>query len=327
MPRPRLHPLYIALLGSTLLTACRDDRAEPTQPIMPAQIQAYVTGDAARSLGSDGLFELTPATAPADLQIIAPGRAGELASAYVRTYGPTMGPGFKMFGASDIDVGKLEMSPRVFYAETPFARFPDVWSLAPRRHFGPYYVTHFLLDGRPALTVAVSAYAQDVRISLEGRIVLPVQVGGLFYDFPVTQQGARVSYRPVSPEEAVQMVAAQAGARVTNPPRLMLRDRRFHPVTAQWQLTLDRPVGVKRGSERLSVRELFVGPNGALSVPSAAQPTATRAEYRSGPRPMRAGPSRSTRGQGAAPRSAVDLPRRPGIPTEFDDVILESAEG
>lgn len=326
MPCLRVGPL-LTILGSTLLTACSDDRAEPTQPIMPAHIQAYVTGDAARSLGSDGLFELAPATAPADLPIIAPGRAGELASAYVRTYGPTMAPGFRMFGAPDIDIRKLQMSPRVFYAETPFARFPDVWSLAPRRHSGPYYVTHFLLDGQTALTVAVSAYAHDVQISPEGRIVLPVQVGGLFYDFPVTPDGARVSYRPVSPEAAVQIVAARAGARITNPPRLMLRDRRFHPVTAQWQLTLDRPVTVKRGSERLSVTELFVGPNGALSVPSAAQPTAVRVEYRSGPRPGPVGPSRSTRGQGAAPRSALDLPRRPGIPTEFEDVILESAEG
>lgn len=329
MSRYRLGSLCAAVSGLVLLGACRDEIAEPTHPVMPKQIQAYVTGDAAQSLGANGEFSFAPASPPTDLPIISAERAGELAAAYVRTYGSAMRSGFQLYGAPDIDLDKLHISPRIFYAETPHARVPDVPNPGPRRHYGPYYITHLLVEGRPALTVAVSAYAHDVGISPEGRIARPVNVSSLFFHFPVTDAGARISYSPLSPEEAVALVASRTGAKVTSPPRLLLRDRRFHPVTAQWQLTLDRAVGVQRaqGGGRAEVRELFVGPNGTLSIPSLVQPAATRVMYRSGPRPNRPGPSRSTQGMGVAPRSSLDLPRRPDLPAEFDDVVLVRAEG
>ncbi|MBW3655805.1 MAG: hypothetical protein KY444_06840, partial [Gemmatimonadetes bacterium] len=242
-------PFGIVIVGWLATTACTDELNRPMSPDGPVRIQEYVTGEAARNLDGSGHFVLVPPSPPADLAIISAGRASELAAAYVRTYGPTMRPGLKLFGAPDLPTEQMEISPRVFYAETPHERFPDVWSLAPRRHFGPYFIVHFLLQGRPALTVAVSAYAHDAGISPDGRLVRPVDVGGLFFHFPVTGDNARVPYRPVSPEEAVEIVAARTGARVTQVPRLLLRDGRFHPVMAQWQLTLDRPVRVIRAAD------------------------------------------------------------------------------
>lgn len=329
-PASPLRRFLAISVGLALLAGCDWNTQPMEMSTVPADIARFVTGDAARGLNANGLFTLAPAAAPADLPIISAERAGELATAYVRTYGAHLQPGFRMYGAPDIDIARLQLDPRVLYAETPHELFPNVWDPSPRRHLGPYYIAHFLLAGRPALTVAVSPYAHDVGIESNGSVVRPVHVGGLFHHFPVvTDPNGRVRYRPVSPEDAVEMVATRTGALVTAAPRLLLKDSRYHPVTAQWQLKLDRPVSVKKkkGGEQFLVRELFVGPNGILAVPSAVQPAFTKVDYRSGPRPIQGTNARGNPGRGPAPRATLNLPRRQGMAVEFDDVTLETTEG
>ncbi|HYW05658.1 MAG TPA: hypothetical protein VE913_01810, partial [Longimicrobium sp.] len=134
----------------------------------------------------------------------------------------------------------------------------------------------------------------------------------------------RFRFEPVGPEEAVERVSRAAGARAALPPRLILRNAGWHPATALWKITLDRPVKVRRQPHPgppggavdpapALVRDLYVAPGGELSIPAAHQPTHVRAGYTAGPPTAR-----------AVPQAVYQLPRRADFPLVFEPVTLET---
>jgi hypothetical protein len=300
------------------IAACDQARPIPTEFVTRhPDVREYVSGDAAARLDREGRFILPEPRAPDDIPIITPSRARELAAAFLRTWGePLLIPWERQRGGA-IDLGNLRLSPDVYFAETPHARFPDGFHGAYRRMFGPWYILHFTSGGEPVLGVAVSAYSTDLEVR-NGTIHQPVEGGSYFTAWAVAAAPtAGFAYHPVSPEAAVAQVSARTGAKVTDVPALTLRNAGWLQLLAHWRVTLDRPVQVVRthapGSsapgEAAAVRDLYVAPGGKLFVAARQQPAASRIWA-------------SRHAAGLKDGRAVEVPRRGEMPTEFDEVEL-----
>lgn len=319
MPRPgRGHVLRHALFLLLVTAGCDDLERSPTQSAaMPPDLGQMVSGAAAQSLNERGEFELTPARAPADVPIISPEQAGEFARAFLRTGGAQFTASWQRQRGGLIEVKGLRMDPRILYAETPHAPFPNPPHPAYRRKYGPVYLVHFMTVSERVLTIGVSAYGTDLRVDAEGRIVSPMLGGTYFFPVAVSIDPTTgpTRYVPVTPEDAVAQVASATGARIVEVPQLVLRDRDLHPALAQWRVRLDRPVRVRavEGGRSDAVRELFVGPGRRLHAARPAQPLAKRVRLQGDD----AGPAGHT---------TVDLRRRAEFPTDFDVVVPEQPE-
>lgn len=193
-------------LGLVLLAACdRDDSYLTEVSAVHSDIARFVTGEVARGLNAEGLFTLAPAAPPAGLPIVTEARAGQLAVAYLRTFGLHRASLFRRERGADIDMRSLEMEPRIFFADTPHEPFPSGGHPAYTRYAGPYYLVHFTSGGERVLLIAVSAYASDVRIDERGMIELPTFAGGEFQPVAVSINPTTgpTRYVPISPEQTL----------------------------------------------------------------------------------------------------------------------------
>jgi hypothetical protein len=285
-----------------------------------SDLHHYLAESAAAKTGPDGRFVLAAPHSPDGAPIITPERAGQLARSFLLSYGRFLGPAWQRQRGAPVNWESLEMDPRILFAESPYQRFPDTYHPADRRHFGPWYLVHFSSGGAPVLAVAVSAYATDLQIADDGRVVEPFLGGEYFSTVAVSLDPSvgPTQYLPVTAEEAAMHVASQTGARVAEVPRLVLRDEQWHPVLAQWRVVLDRPVHVRRGGdgERIAVREVYVSSKRRLAIPQPAQPGGKRVRVTAGP----------SRGREDPPEVEVHVPQRAGMPTEFDVVSLVPQE-
>jgi hypothetical protein len=188
------------------------------------------------------------------------------------------------------------------------------------------YLVPMLAKDETVAYLAISAYSTDLKIRENGTIDMPAKGGSYFFPVAVAPHPPqkRFHFVPVGPEEAAAYVAERTGVRIDAVPRLVLRDGAWHPATAQWRLTLERPVRIRRqpSPERpgvsvddapVAVREVFVGPNREIRIASARQPVSGRVVYPTGP--ARAGE--------VGAHAVHELPRRAEMPTEFDTVVLE----
>jgi hypothetical protein len=307
------------VVAALTAAACTDDQARTTgADTQPPPLNRLVAGGVL--LDRAGRFQLDEPRAPDDVPIISAERAGELADAWVHTYAAFFRRSWAERRGTPVDVTTLAREPRVYYAETPYEKFPESWHPSFRRHYGPFYLAHFTAGpgGPRVLTVAVAAYNTDVTVDRDGKLQLPTQSGGDFFPMPVSTDPAR--YAPLSPEEAAQHVATATGARVARTPRLVLMDRDIHPAAgAVWELALDREVGVRpaRGGERARVRTVYVGAGKRLLV---ARPGQARGQRVTIPDPPAPNP-------GSRRSRTVDVSLRPGMNAAFDAVTLDEAEG
>lgn len=273
----------------------------------------FVTGDAALNLNRAGRFNLQATGPSTAVPAISAERAGELALANVRTYAPFFRSSWEKDRGAPIDVGSLRVDPRILYAETPYAVFPDGYHPAYRRSFGPYYLVRLVSGTTPVLLVAVSAYGTDVRIERDGTVSLPAIGGDEFIEHAISAS-ATSGFRPISPEEAVEMVGRLAGARTKEVPELVLRGLHYHPAIALWKVSLDRAVEVRgaSGARRLNTPTLYVGPAGQLFIPAEAQPRAERGTFQRGPG------ANGSRGA----QAVAEVPIRSGQVAAFEEVFL-----
>ena len=302
-----------ACLGVILLGACDGDDSRLMAPITaPARMTEFVTGDAALNLNGAGRFNLQTSGPSTGVPAISAERAGELALANVRTYASFFRSSWEKDRGAPIDVGALQVDPRILYAETPYAVFPEGYHPAYRRSFGPYYLVRLVSGTTPVLLVAVSAYGTDVQIERNGTVSLPAIGGDEFFEHAISAS-ATSGFRPISPEEAVATVGRLTGARTNEVPELVLRGLHHHPATALWKVSLDRAVEVRgaSGTRRLATATIYVGPAGRLFIPADAQPRAERGVFRRGP---------GAKGSAAAPVMA-DVPIRNGRVAAFEEVL------
>lgn len=267
--------LFAAVCASAVLTSCDRRPSEIAGPDPSARnLGPYLAGSAAAAVGPNGLFSVSAPAGPLHRPIITAERAGELALAYVRSFGPSLKPAWEKDRGAVIDMARLEIVSRILYARTPYVAFPAGYHPAFERAYGPYYLVPLGSEETPELLVAVSAYATDVAITRQGTIKRPVQRGNEFVTRGIPADASR--WRLVAPEEAVEITARTTGARVIRAPEFVRLGMPAAPGESAWKLTLEReiPVHAKAGGQS-RVRTIYVGPNSAgrlmIAVPGAAR--------------------------------------------------------
>jgi hypothetical protein len=248
------------IVGIMMVGGCEQADAPIAGPVSapsPAALRRYVTGDAAAALNSQGLFSFAAPSSPSARPIITAQRAGELALASVRTWGPSLHEAWVGERGRPFDIQALRVDSRILFVKTPYGRFPDGYHPAYARLYGPYYIVQLNSGSEPTLLVSVSAYATDVTVDGRGIVHRPVERGNEFVHqvLPATQQDWFVS-----PEGAVERVGRERGARVTRTPELIRINKKHVPSSAVWKLSLDRDIDVMHDGRAtpLRTRELYV---------------------------------------------------------------------
>lgn len=240
---------------------CDAPRATVAGPAAaPADLERFLTAEAAASLAADGRFSIAAPAAPGDRSIITAERAAQLAGAFVRTWGPSLRQAWEHEAGRSIDLDGLRVDPRLFFARTPYGRFPDGYHPAFARTYGPYYLVTLHQGSDPVLLISVAAYNEEARIDERGLVRRPVRSGAEFFSMGLARDGGE--FQMTSPEAAAREAAAATGARVAAAPELVRMGMPYAPATAVWKLTMDREVPVRargRGTAH-HVRELYVGP-------------------------------------------------------------------
>lgn len=306
--RPRLAWAAAALL----LAACDAPQTAMTGPGVapPADLQRHLAAGAAASLGPDGRFALAAPSAPGNRPIITPERAGELALAALRTWGPSLLPSLQKQAGRSFDLATLRVDPRILFARTPYGRFPDGYHPAFSRAYGPYYLVTLRSGGDAVLQVSVAAYNEAARVDEKGLVHRPQDTGAEFFIEAIPADGR---LQLVSPEAAVDEVARATGARVTATPELVRLEMPYSPAVSAWKVTLDREVPVQARGKGTThrVRELFVGPLRERRVMMASRGGARA--VRTSAIPLGAGDDRV---------DAVDVPILAGEAVSFEPVNI-----
>ena len=209
-----------------------------------------------------------------------------------------------------IDWSRLEAAPRVIPMQTPYANVSDSIPNYVQNYLGPFYVVHIMSRSRTIAGVAVAAYATNLGVAADGRIVLPPIHGGEFAAVGVAL-GSIYSY-PMVPEQAVRMVAETTGERIASVPELRSLSRLYSPTLAQWRLTTENPVDYKSKSsgEVFVTQEVYVQANGHLAV-ALADPLAPDSVLY----PV-------VRADGSKEWHSVTLTIRAGFSTMFEEVTV-----
>lgn len=262
--------LLVAASACFLMVAC-DDAAGPENPVssVPPDVRAWVTGEAAAQLDPDGHFIL-PAPAPSNTgPIISEERAECLAMAFIRTFlwSDDAVPGFEPLiqelereHGRQIDWRRVKpRRERMYYAASAHEELPADVPLYLRRAFGPAYLIPLEFEGFEVTLLTVAAHSTDTSIDDDDTIVFPTSSGGEF-----TWSGIPWSVRnwvPISPEEAVEIVATTTDARVIRVPRLT-RIAYSHPPLAKWEVVLEQPVTlrVSETGELRTTDTVYLGP-------------------------------------------------------------------
>lgn len=234
--------------------------AGPASTPSPTVLRRFVTGAAAAALNSQGLFTFATPVSPGERPIITAERAGQLAIASVKTWGPSFHEAWIAERGGSFDFQTLTVGSRILYAKSPYGRFPDGYHPAYARLYGPYYIVPLNSGSETIMLVSVSAYATDVTIDGRGIVHRPVERGMEFVHH-VLPAAHRDWF--VSPEAAVERLGRETGARVTRTPELIRINKKHIPSSAVWKLSLDRDVHVKHAGRAtpLRTRELYVPTN------------------------------------------------------------------
>ncbi|MGH7926192.1 MAG: hypothetical protein ACREQV_00150, partial [Candidatus Binatia bacterium] len=154
------------------------------------------------------------------------------------------------------------------FAESPYGAFPTGYHPGFKKAYGPYYLVPLGSGDITQVVVAVSAYATDVSITVEGWIDFPSHHGNEFISRAVP--AGATGYQIRSPESAAIEAAVATGALVAAAPQLVLLGRPYSPLQAAWRVTLDRPVtGRSLVGAEVTTREIYVSHDSELGMLSA----------------------------------------------------------
>jgi hypothetical protein len=242
----------LRLAGLSLVVAGCGDAIRSTSPETPTVNSSWVTATVAAQLDDEGRFVLAAAP-PGELS---EQQAVALASSYARFAGRWLSKTWEQDRGGSIDTEKLAACSRAYYASSAFAPLVATASRSTRQFLGgKWLVSMCATDGTPAVSIAVSSLATELRVA-DGRIVGPG--GGQFTSAGIPRFLSGV---PISPEEAAAIASKASGGRVAAIPELVLAGPPFPPQLAKWRIKLDAPVQVRGMTSSLTRQtdELYVG--------------------------------------------------------------------
>lgn len=311
----------VLLLG--VVSGCGTDAYVTAPQPTEDDLRASVSGDAAATVTATGKF-LIAQPLPGLADLVAQGDAVLLATAWSRQFGPLLRGMLEQAHGAPIRLDKVAPCGRPLYAVSPFKEPPLDMLPAARRSVGPWWLVTLCEGSTPKLSVAVSAWATELRLE-NGRIVFPPNAGMEFYGHGIPL-GHTGEY-PASPERAAVAAAQITGGRVTNVPRLIAGfNKGGHPGHARWQWSLDRRI-TARTADRSSVAtsDVFVGEavpivNGEiLYLAAQTQPDTVKVES---PPAGIVGESRAAYEERVRTQTRVfSIERLPDIPALFDRVL------
>lgn len=257
MRLPFLHG--IACLGFTGVALGCQEPVSTAGETDPPNAAPYLTEAVRKHLDAQGRLNLPPAVSPnLSKAILSPESAQELALAFVRQFGEVYEKRIESAHDRDIDPGELAPA-RIYYAQTPYTPPPEDAHPMSDRLFGPYYIIILESDGQPVLSVAVSAYATDLRIE-RGSVVFPRYYGQEF----VFHEIRDVPF-PAPPEWAVERIGSAAGVLINRLPELVLPSRKNKPHLALWRIGLETPIELRAPNGAVyHTDELFVNAFGEI---------------------------------------------------------------
>lgn len=281
--------------AALVVIACGTDRTTA-----PTDVNAHVVGEAARNLDGHGRFVLPGGEADE----LTKARAIDLATAYVRVGARWIGDTWERDRGARIDFGKLSACSRVYYAKSALD-LRGRGSASLRQFAGSKWLVSFCSpNGTEVLSIAVSAESTDLQV-VDGHIV---GVGGM--QFTSAGLPTTLAAVPLGPEDAVRIVAAATGQRVTDVPELVLPPSPYPPQLAKWRVRLEAPVQMRgaRSGVRRATREVYIG----------FGETWKSSEFQLGNRD-----AASRELSDAAAGARVTIPVLPGYPTSFERATVE----
>lgn len=251
MKRILAAPLWFALLW----LGC--DSPAGLAPVQP-DVRDYVVGEALQNLDASGHFVFNDATRWGGLPLMSRANAEALVLALLHnTLGsPAIGvdPGAGLGWESMTDGLEREHGKPITWtgiragggsgtvlARSVLAPLPDSLPELNANHWGPHYLVPVWAGGEQVATFAVAA-TSSADVDENGRI--RGTTSGLF------SWGGVPWYNPwghpIPAELAVQHVAKTFHTRIRKVPRLLQPGHNITPRGAQWELTLERPLRVRR---------------------------------------------------------------------------------
>lgn len=239
----------------------------PDKSPSPAQIRTHVSDAASQALNSEGQFILGPPP-PMPNPTIDEAEARLRAVAWARTFGQYVSGYLERDHGGTVDVNSIQPCRRAFFVDTPYEPLPEGTPNHIRNTYGPWWlVTLCSREGVPQVSLAVAAYATDVRV-VNGRIVLPNIHGNEFFPIGIPL-GKTLT---ISPEQAVEVAHGATGRRTAEVPQLVLDGSFQVPQFARWRFRLDAPANlkVKATGRGVATQELYVTHHARESNPQLA---------------------------------------------------------
>jgi hypothetical protein len=261
--RSKIVCVSIPLAAAVLTEACRD---QLTNPRAPGVLARAVTGEAARSVDSNGQFVL-PQGESGTLPEISADRAKSLAEAMWHDAAPFIQNSIETDRGAPIHSRDLKPCPRAYYVASAYLGVVADLRPVVQKALGPKWLVGMCHGGVEEVVVSVSSFATDAQTDT-GRVQLRQPGTANFFTMGVPV-GVEI---PTPPEQIANLVAEATDRRVTLVPRLIMRPRPTAAVVAVWQVALDAPVTVSgRTSGRSSAHQvIFAGHLDGWSHPALA---------------------------------------------------------
>lgn len=259
--------LSFALVAGLALGACSRDELPVSAQAAKFDRNTMVTVAVAQLLDKNGRVPSQQSAVPG---AITPTRAAELATAYLRLFGPNVRHFLESVRGDSIDFASLQANEGVMLAESQFEPLDPSAPPPERKHAGPYYVVTFSAKAGPVLTVAVSSLSSDLSVDSRGLHSTASIRGNDFLVWPVPLSGRAMP--ALSAEEAMATAFKAFGEPIDALPVYERKGTDFYPQEGAWRLVLAHPVSV-RMRDNSAVRQtqvLYVIDPATYAIPVSA---------------------------------------------------------
>lgn len=302
--------IHVTMLLSLVATsACErgvvSSGADAVPGSVKVRLSSVVTPALRAQVTDEGRFLRSPLT-PATHDRIDASMARDLASAYIRTAGSQLRPGFEITYGSKIDFTSL-VAGEPIVIDPPYEYKGDL-PLAIQRLFARWYVVPLLgRDGDVVIVTAVSELNRDLRI-MNDRIVWPIETGNNFYS-SAPNPASRTVW---SPEDAATRVYELTGIRIASIPRPVNPGHRRAPTNVLWEVELENPLTFISAEGAGVSRLVYYTVKGGLAIGRATDAPRT-IPYADREVPIQ-------RGRAARKIKNITATPAPGVPTRFVEI-------